>query len=266
MEYSRPCSSFPEKAKRTPEESEWRLRIAAGAARSSSRRRRSADWDCESASFPAAARRNPAEIFCGHTRSGGDTPDSASTPIGNSSVFFGTPGSMANGSVTNSWASQTHLAEAAMPQEQSGKRLSAGEDSTELPSSPKWSSRQEDKRHQEKSWKYSNGPPWLSVPISVLYADRQYRKNRESFFLFFLSNIATVVRCKKTGKEFRQENPVRNMVIYRQPVWLPAVLHSQSPLSRYGFMQRFRFSCRQCIATSNVVTMSARSHDDSFAE
>ena len=37
-------------------------------------------------------------------------------------------------------------------------------------------------------------------------------------------------------------------------------------LPLYGFMQRFRFSCRQCIATSNVVTMSARSHDDSFAE
>ena len=59
---------------------------------------------------------------------------------------------------------------------------------------------------------------------------------------------------------------MRNMVIYRLPVWLPAVLHSQSPLSRYGLMQRFQFSCRQCIATSNAVTMSARSHDDSFAE
>lgn len=59
---------------------------------------------------------------------------------------------------------------------------------------------------------------------------------------------------------------MRNMVIYRLPVWLPAVLHSQSPLSRYGLMQRFQFFCRQCIATSNAVTMSARSHDDSFAE
>ena len=26
---------------------------------------------------------------------------------------------------------------------------------------------------------------------------------------------------------------MRNMVIYRLPVWMPAVLHSQSPLSRY---------------------------------